>query len=209
MGDSSTATPAAVRHSSEETKDAIRRAGALLFAGQGFATTSVREIAKAAGADPALVIRYFGSKEQLFLETMTVEGAFSSATDGPLGQLGEAILRHLLNGPPSARQAYTALMRAVDRPDVRDYLVRAAAANLIDPLTRRLPGPDARLRASLIAAQVNGLLSSLWILEDPSLSEERVDAVIRLYAPVLQVLVEGPEEAGPTPGQSSGGSISP
>ena len=40
--------------------------GAALFASDGYERTTVRAVAAAADADPALVIRYFGSKEGLF-----------------------------------------------------------------------------------------------------------------------------------------------
>lgn len=178
------------RRSAEETRDAIRHAAARLFMEQGFAATAVRDIARAAGADPALVIRYFGSKEHLFLETMTVENTFNTVGDAPTDELGDAILRHILLGAPRSRQVYTALMRAADRPDVRSYLVRAGEAQLVGPIADRIGGETARFRAALIAAQVSGLLNSLWILEDPSLTSMPIETVIDVYGRALQSLID-------------------
>ena len=77
--------------------------------------TSVRAIAKVAGIDPALVIRNFGSKEALFLETTPVADYFEGQFDGPLDTLGERIAAFVL-GKADARMlsVYTALMRASD-----------------------------------------------------------------------------------------------
>lgn len=181
---------ATTRRSKDETRDAIRRAAARLFPAQGFAATSVRDIAREAEADPALVIRYFGSKERLFLETMTVENTFEAMEDAPPGRLGVAVLQRILLSGPRARQVYTALIRAADRADVRSYLVQANEAQLVGPIARRIGGPGARFRASLIAAQVSGLLHSLWILEDPALTSVPIDDLIETYGAALQSLAD-------------------
>lgn len=54
------------RRSAEETRDAILCATRRIFAEKGYDRATVRAIAKLAGCDPALVIRYFGSKRELF-----------------------------------------------------------------------------------------------------------------------------------------------
>ena len=188
---SSGSAPVSERRSRDDTSDAIRHVAVRLFAEQGFAATSVRDIAKQAGADPALVIRYFGSKEHLFLETMTVENPVRPIAQGPLPGLGEEILRVILMEGGRARQVYTALMRAADRPDVRSYLLRANEAQLVIPVAERLTGESAHLRATLIAAQVNGLLNSLWILEEPTLVAMSTELLVRTYGSALQTLVDG------------------
>jgi AcrR family transcriptional regulator len=47
------------------TRARIRDAAIVLFGRDGFATTSVRAIAQAAGVSPALVLHHFGSKDEL------------------------------------------------------------------------------------------------------------------------------------------------
>ena len=51
---------------SERTRAAIEAAARRLFAEQGYERTVIRDIAAAAGIDPAMVIRYFGSKDRLY-----------------------------------------------------------------------------------------------------------------------------------------------
>jgi AcrR family transcriptional regulator len=47
--------------------DALLRHARIAFAKSGYEATSVREIAKASGVDPALVAHHFGSKESLWM----------------------------------------------------------------------------------------------------------------------------------------------
>ncbi|PQA86642.1 TetR/AcrR family transcriptional regulator [Hyphococcus luteus] len=54
----------------ERTRDAILAAARALFAADSYDDVGVRDIGMAAGIDPALVIRYFGSKERLFAEAL-------------------------------------------------------------------------------------------------------------------------------------------
>ena len=91
------------------TAQSIRLAATELFRRNGFGSTSVREIARLAGVDPALVIRHFGSKEELFLVTSPVTGYFDDAFDGPLETLGERLTEFVLNKADVSRvQRYEA-----------------------------------------------------------------------------------------------------
>lgn len=53
-----------------ETKDLLLKHACRLFWSKGYSNVSVREIAKAAGVDVALIARYFGSKLGLFEATL-------------------------------------------------------------------------------------------------------------------------------------------
>ena len=52
--------------SRQRTQAAILKAAQELFAGQGYERTTVSDVAARAAIDPAMVMRYFGSKEALF-----------------------------------------------------------------------------------------------------------------------------------------------
>ena len=54
----------------DAVRDAILDKAEVLFAAQGYATTPVREIASAAGVNPAMVNYYFGSKFALLCQVM-------------------------------------------------------------------------------------------------------------------------------------------
>jgi AcrR family transcriptional regulator len=58
------------RPGSPDTRAAILVEARALFAAKGYAGTSVRAVATAAGVDAALVHHYFGTKDDLFLAAL-------------------------------------------------------------------------------------------------------------------------------------------
>lgn len=167
---------------------AIRDAAVRLFAERGYAGTSVRDIAGDAGVDPALVIRHFGSKEGLFLETMRLE--FDElGLDGPIESLGERLILSLLDADDHVRGVYLALIRASDAGEISSALREAHEQGFVAPLAARLAGDDAELRARLAAALVGGLFYALWVVRDASLLAESHAELARRYGALLQPLV--------------------
>jgi len=58
-----------VARTSDEVKDLLRHVGSGLFAGSGYAGTSTRAVAAAAGVSETLLFKHFGSKAGLFEAT--------------------------------------------------------------------------------------------------------------------------------------------
>lgn len=173
------------------SRDAIRAAADELFASRGFANTTVRDIAALAEVDPALVIRHFGSKEKLFIETM--ESASGQALDlaGPVESMGERLVHYVLTAEPGARTTFLALVRASDTGNVGTAMRISHEQGFVMPLLQHLTGPDREIRARLVAAMVGGLMYSLWIAQDETLLRLSSNEIVAAYAPALQVLIDG------------------
>ena len=58
---------------SERTRAAILKAAQELFAEFGYDRTTVRDVAARAAIDAAMVMRYFGSKDELFARATVVD----------------------------------------------------------------------------------------------------------------------------------------
>ncbi|GAA4823422.1 TetR family transcriptional regulator [Tomitella cavernea] len=187
-------------------RDAVQQAAARLFSEKGFTATGVREIAGEAGVDPALVIRYFGSKEKLFLRTMTMSVDFADLMAGPLDGLGERAVTFVLGrtrtGGPSgpygaggersySAGVFAALLRASDRPTVRAHLAETVEEMFVGLVAGRLDGADADLRARLMAAQLTGLMTSMHVVEDPGLAAASDGEITRYYGRSIQLLIDG------------------
>ncbi|TPX04217.1 TetR/AcrR family transcriptional regulator [Protaetiibacter mangrovi] len=171
------------------TREAIRAAAAELFPAGGYAGTSVRDIAAAAGVDAALIIRHFGSKEALFLEIMQLDEEAQPLLDGPIDQLGEHFIEYVLNAGDEVRGIFLALVRASDSDGVAPRLREVHDTAFVAPLRSRLTGPDAEVRARLAASLVGGLLYSMWVVGDEELlAADRTD-IVRRYGALLQALV--------------------
>lgn len=172
-----------------DSRTAIRTAAERLFAARGYAATSVRDIAAAAAVDPALVIRHFTGKEPLFLATMQLDLELEAVLDGPIGSLGPRLIAYLLDADEHTRGVFLALLRASDTDDVGTRLREVHDAGFVEPLRRRLTGPDRDLRASLAGALVGGLLYALWVVGDERLLATDHADLARHYGRVLQDLV--------------------
>ncbi|PUB32317.1 TetR family transcriptional regulator [Promicromonospora sp. AC04] len=172
------------------SKQSIYEAATTLFTQHGYAHTTVRDIATAAGVDPALVIRHFGSKVNLFIETMRTTSAYILTVDAPLPTMGEHLVRFVLNADERVRSTYLALVRASDTEDVATLLRTVHEDTIVKPLRDRLDGPDAGLRAAMIASMVAGLMHALWIARDRDLLSAPPEQIVAHYAPIVQALVQ-------------------
>src|SRR6476659_3724456 len=63
-------TPGRRPHDAEASRRRLLEAAADLFDEHGYETTTVRQIGEQADVDPALICRYFGSKEGLYLAAL-------------------------------------------------------------------------------------------------------------------------------------------
>lgn len=176
---------------SAQVREAIRAAASRLFTAQGFVATGVRDIAREAGTDPALVIRHFGSKEALFLETVQVPDLWHDVLAGPTEAIGARMVRTIVEARGERLGAYTALIRASDRSEIRTKLQSSMAATVIEPVLQHLDPGNAELRAHVFAAVLDGLLNALAIREDPVLVGADVETVIEQFGPLLQHALDG------------------
>jgi AcrR family transcriptional regulator len=177
------------------TKTAILEAARTAFARDSFERVGVRDIADAAGVNAALVIRYFGSKEQLFAAavTQTERGNFETLFTADLSTLGEQLARYALEkSPHSASQpSLVALLRSAPNAQAGAMLRAALETQFVRPLADQLQGEHAQLRAALIAAQIIGLAVTRNVVGSESLADGDTETLIRLAAPAFQALVDG------------------
>lgn len=181
-----------------DARAGILAAAAEEFAEFGYDAATVRGIAARAGVDSALVHHYFGTKADLFAETIEIplrpDLAIPRILAGPRDEIGESIVRFVLDRleDTEARKRAVALMRAslgnrLATPLVAGFLQR----ELIERLAAGLDVPDAKLRASLAASQIAGVLIARYIVQLPALAEASVDElVVRVGATVQHYLVE-------------------
>ncbi|MDI6102523.1 TetR family transcriptional regulator [Actinoplanes sp. NEAU-A12] len=186
-----------VRRSGEATREEIRVAAARLFRERGFARTSVRDIAALAVTNPALVIRHFGTKELLFLDTMRFTIDDEPLLDVPLERFGERFIDVVLS-QDDIRGVYLALVRGSNEAQIKVRLQAIHERTFVEPVRARLAGPDADVRARIAAAVVGGLLYALWVVEDEALLAADRDELIARYGALLQQALTGPTSPRPT-----------
>ncbi|WP_167133181.1 TetR/AcrR family transcriptional regulator [Paramicrobacterium chengjingii] len=178
---------------SAAVKQRIREEAGRLFSQQGFGGVGVRDIATAAGVDPAIVIRHFGTKENLFVQTVELPAGWHEIMSGPLEDLPARLLSLMLDnhaGNTRGRGAFNALLRASDRDEVRRSLSEGLHQLLIQPLIARLSGPDAKLRAHLFVATIIGILTTTWTIDDDTILVSGIQDVADVYSePLSDILI--------------------
>jgi AcrR family transcriptional regulator len=172
------------------TRQAILDAARLCFSHDGYDQVGVRDIAARAGVDPALVNRYFGSKEGLFAEAVSAKFDLSELFAGDRAMLGERLARYLLQkkAPSSGYDPLVALLRS-SSSDVAGGMLRDALVDgFVRPLAARLDGPDAVLRAELIGSILLGLLVYRTIVGGTMMKDD--ERLIASVARTLQALID-------------------
>ena len=141
------------------TRQAILDAARASFMCDGYEQVGVREIAGRAGVDPALVNRYFGSKEGLFTEAVASKFDLRALFDGDRATLGERLARHVLQkkSPGDEYDPLVALLRSTSCEAPARMLREALLDGFVEPLAARLEGPDAVQRAELVGSTLAGI----------------------------------------------------
>jgi AcrR family transcriptional regulator len=176
---------------SRATQARILAAARDLFAREGYDRTTIRAVALAAEADPALVIRYFGGKEGLFAAATPFDLRIPAFDAGD--RAGDALIRHFLarwEGDPSDQSLRILLRAGVTNPDAA-MRVRAIFAEQVLPVIRNLVPDRPELRAGLLASQLVGLAVARYLLIIPPLAGLPTEAVIACIGPTLQRYLTG------------------
>lgn len=173
------------------TKDLIGASAKTLFEVHGYAGTSVRAIAADAGIDPSLVIRHFGSKENLFLQVLGLGSYVRPPIDGPVSSLGERLAGFVLASEQrELRSHYAAMMRASDREAIREGLRDTVRRMFLDDLVEVLPGEDRMVRALLIGSLLGGIMQSGESLEAEAVPAIGRDRLVQMCGTSIQALVD-------------------
>lgn len=140
------------------TEARILAAALPLFANAAYDRVTVRAIAEAADANPALISRYYGSKQQLFGEMVADTIDFEPLLHGPLADLPERLAEFCLRKRDTReRMLMEALNRSAAVPELRSAIADSVDTHFVQPLARLLGGPDARERALVVTALMNGV----------------------------------------------------
>jgi AcrR family transcriptional regulator len=173
------------------TRQAILEAARACFMQRGYEQAGVREIAALANADPALVIRYFGSKEGLFAEAVATKFDLSTLLAGDRATLGERLARYILakKKPDGDYDPLVALLRSAASESPARMLREALIARFAEPLATLLEGPDAATRAELVGSILLGLLVYRTVIGGAV--GQAQETLVAWVGPILQALIDG------------------
>src|SRR5579872_1098142 len=183
--------PTLRRRDATATRAAILEAAKGQFARLGYESTTLRDIAAEAGADVALIKRYFGGKEGLFTEALK-ESFPPRVMHGWDRASFPREVATMMAGPARADEArshtFQFLLRAATSPTTAPLLNVAIQERFLGPIREWLGGEEAEARARVLAAIYIGFLVERLIRDEPLKGPER-EAFIDHAAAVLEAMV--------------------
>jgi len=180
------------------TRDAILAAARESFTASGYDQASIRDIARRAAVDPALVHHYFGTKQELFTEAVELPVDLVAVVEafvrGDRDRIGERIVGLMLSVWDSRtdRSPLIALIRsAVTSENAARMLREFMVSVLFVRLAEALRAPDAPLRASLAASQMMGLLIARYVVRVEPLASAPATQLVAAIGPNIQRYLTG------------------
>ncbi|WP_150242780.1 TetR/AcrR family transcriptional regulator [Nocardiopsis quinghaiensis] len=181
-----------------DSRSTIIAAARELFSEHGYKGVTIRDIAAAAGVSPALVIKHYRGKAELFNEMGPHEVPLAEL-DLPRSGMGRALVQKVLtrreHGVPDGWLVAASHVRDSPEPDrsreeTRGKLLDGVSA-LIGDTT-----PERRY-ASAICCQMLGLAEGVRVLGMFPDDEVPRDELLELYAPIVQQQVDACARACP------------
>jgi AcrR family transcriptional regulator len=194
------------------SRDAVLSAAKQRFATDGYEKTTLRAIAHDAHVDPSMVLYLFGSKAELFRESLRlildpevlVAALTGSADDDP--DIGTRMARTYLRiweTPDTAASMRAMLQSATSNTDANDAFRAFMQNYVLTAVSGALGGGEqARLRAMLAASNLVGTAMLRYIIQVPPLATLSADEVVALIAPTVTRYLTADAEVLGLPGSS-------
>jgi AcrR family transcriptional regulator len=171
------------RHDSQASRQALLEAADALFEERGYDAATVRDIGERAGVDAALIARYFGSKENLYLATLE-HGRTPPPTD-PMQLLERMLSRSEQRGSgPVPHAMVSPTLTDAMREQIREIMRR----RLVEPLAGELAAPDAVLRVEILVALAIGVSLTRASGTLPTLAAAPLEDVLAALEPLAGAL---------------------
>jgi AcrR family transcriptional regulator len=194
------------------SRDAVLSAAKQRFATEGYEKTTLRAIANDAQVDPSMVLYLFGSKEELFRESLrlildpeVLVAALTGATDDD-PDIGTRMVRTYLRiweTPDTAATMRAMLQSATSNTDANDAFRGFVQNYVLTAVSGVLGGGEqARLRAMLAASNLVGTAVLRYIIQVPPLATLPADEVVALIAPTVTRYLTADADVLGLPGSS-------
>lgn len=174
-----------------QTRADILSAARRRFGAEGYERTTLRAVASDVGVDPALVIRYFGTKKDLFAAAadFTIELPDLSGVD-PDDVAGMLLPRFFAVWEED--ETFVALLRAAMTSQIAAETLRNVFATQVAPKLITATPDHPQQRIGLMGAFIIGLATTRYVLANPPVVNLSRDDLIGWATPVIRQLLVGP-----------------
>jgi AcrR family transcriptional regulator len=185
------------------TRETLLLSARRRFLEESYDNVGLRDIARDAGVDVALVGRYFGSKEELFREVL--RGTCPHWLDPEI--TAEALPAYLASLAVRAEEGDTQesldrlmiILRSANSPSTSELVRTSFVEDVLEPVAKLLPGEDPALRAAVAFTILMGtkVLRTIMGVQPllqcrGAMLEATIEKLLReaLFAPDLVVAAE-------------------
>jgi AcrR family transcriptional regulator len=187
-----------------DSRERILAAARRLFADHGFEGTSLRQVGREAGVDPAMVHHFFQGKDELFALSVELPAdpadVLAGVTSLDPRQRSEEIVRAVLRLWESpAQHSLVAFIRGTIGSRTKTAMLREMVSRtILSRITAGLPGSPQHLalRGDLVASQMVGLMLTRYVVRLEPLASATPEEVVRQVAPTIERYLRG--ESGHT-----------
>jgi AcrR family transcriptional regulator len=174
-----------------QTRADILATARLRFGTDGYERTTLRAVAADVGVDPALVIRYFGSKQDLFAAAAEFTLDLPDLTAVHPDDVADALLPSFF-AVWEEDATFVALLRAAMTSPTAAATMRRIFATQVAPKLAAVTPDHPAQRAGLMGAFVIGLATTRYVLANPAVAGLGHDELIAWARPVIRQLLVGP-----------------
>lgn len=187
------------RGGATESRAHILNTARRLFAEHGFEGTSLRQIAREAAVDPAMIHHFFRGKDELFALSVALPADPAQVLEGvdrhDPEHRAEAIVRAVLRLWESpAQHSLVAFLRGTIGSKAKTVLLREMVTRtILSRIMAGVPGPpdEVALRGNLVATQMVGLMLVRYVVKLEPFASASPEDVVRLVAPNVQHYLTG------------------
>lgn len=207
--------------SPQDAAGAVLQAARFAFASRGYASTTMKGVAAAAGVAPGVVKSLYANKERLFAAAMRLP--FDPAQAVPeliapgLDGMGDRLVRMVLSlmGDDQVRSDLTRMLSSDTATSFSVSAARKAAvpdesaaleqmrfvseylqSTVVDRVVAAVGVPDARMRVAVISSYLVGIATTRYLLRLEPLASATDDEVVALVGPTVQVLLDPTRRLG-------------
>ncbi|PZF86901.1 TetR family transcriptional regulator [Micromonospora endophytica] len=178
---------------SDATRAAILRAARDRFATDGYDRATIRAIAADAQIDPSMVIRYYGSKEELFATAAEFDLRLPDLSDVPADRLGVVLVSYFFTRWEGDSSLPALLRTACTNPSGAERVREIFADQLGTAVARVVADPaQAPRRAGLVASQLLGVALTRYVLRLPPMVDIPPADLIDWLSPTIQRYLRAP-----------------
>jgi AcrR family transcriptional regulator len=179
----------------QETRAGILTAARARFGAEGYERTTLRAIAADVGVDPALIIRYFGSKQDLFAAAAEFTLDLPDLAGIDPDRVAELLLPKFF-AVWEDDTTFVALLRAAMTSATAADTMRKVFATQVAPVLFAVTPDHPLQRAGLMGSFIIGLATTRYVLTNPAVANLSHDELILWAGPVIRHLLVGPAPTG-------------